>query len=80
MDHKQEAIEALFKNAPGSDREYESAKFDVFKDLAQISADGRSISTQSRSDWDGTMKALHDVGISRSLLSAEGKYVDLDPK
>jgi NitT/TauT family transport system substrate-binding protein len=76
LNHKDEALEAFLKVAPGSDREYESAKFDAFKDLSHIDAEGSSILAQSRSEWDATMTSLYDVGISRTLLSADGKYAE----
>ena len=75
--HKEETLEAFLKVVPEADKEYESAKLDLFRDLAQAGDDKRPAGTQSREEWDATMKSLRDVGITRTLLTAEGKFVDL---
>lgn len=75
--HKEEALEAFLKIMPEAEKEYESAKFDMFRDLAQISEDKNPAISQSREEWDATMKSLRDVGITRTLLTAEGRFVDL---
>ena len=76
--HKEEAIEAFLKVAPDADTAYESAKFDMFKTLVQNGGHEAASYSQSSADWEPTMKALHDVGLTRSSLSVEGRIRDLD--
>ena len=77
FNHKEEALESFFKVVPEADKEYESAKFDLFRDLAQAGDDRGPAGTQSQEEWDATMKSLRNVGITRTLLTAEGRFVDL---
>jgi ABC-type nitrate/sulfonate/bicarbonate transport system substrate-binding protein len=76
FDHKDEAMEAFFKIVPEADRAYESAKFDMFKELAQDNDADHGVGPQSREAWEATMRSLRDVGLTRSVLSVDGKVSD----
>ncbi len=75
--HKEEALDSFFKVVPEADKEYESAKLDLFGDLAQADGDRGPAGSPSQEEWDATMNSLRNVGITRTLLSAEGRFVDL---
>jgi NitT/TauT family transport system substrate-binding protein len=75
--HKDEAMEAFLKIVPEADQAYESAKFDMFKELAQDSDAGHGVGRQSRGLWELTMRSLQDVGLTKSILSMDGKFLDL---
>jgi NitT/TauT family transport system substrate-binding protein len=75
--HKDEAMEAFLKIVPEADQTYESAKFDMFGELVRDSDAGHRGGQQSRAQWESTMRTLHDVGLTKSLLSVDGKFVDL---
>jgi NitT/TauT family transport system substrate-binding protein len=76
FDHKDEAMDAFFKIVPEADRAYESAKFDMFKKLAQDDDADHGVGPQSREAWEATMRSLRDVGLTRSVLSVDGKVSD----
>jgi NitT/TauT family transport system substrate-binding protein len=76
FDHKDEAMEAFFKMVPEADRAYESAKFDMFRELAQDDDADHGVGPQSREAWEATMRSLRDVGLTRSVLSVDGKVSD----
>jgi NitT/TauT family transport system substrate-binding protein len=74
--HKDEAMEAFFSVIPEADRVYESAKFDTFRELAQDDDADHGVGPQSRKAWESTMRSLRDVGLTRSVLSVDGKVSD----
>jgi NitT/TauT family transport system substrate-binding protein len=76
FDHKDEAMEAFFKVVPEADRAYESAKFDMFRELAQDDDANHGVGPQSREAWEATMRSLRDVGLTRSVLSVDRKVSD----
>jgi NitT/TauT family transport system substrate-binding protein len=76
FDHKDEAMEAFFKIVPEADRAYESAKFDMFRVLAQDDDADHGVGPQSREAWEATMRSLRDVGLTRSVLGVDGKVSD----
>lgn len=76
FDHKDEAMEAFFKVVPEADRAYESAKFDMFRELAQDDDANHGVGPQSREAWEATMRSLRDVGLTRSVLGVDGKVSD----
>jgi NitT/TauT family transport system substrate-binding protein len=76
FDHKDEAMEAFFKMVPEADRAYESAKFDMFRELAQDDDADHGVGPQSHEAWEATMRSLRDVGLTRSVLSVDGKVSD----
>jgi NitT/TauT family transport system substrate-binding protein len=74
LDHKAEALEAFAKVNPEADREYESAKLDAFSTL--VAQDGsESIGTQSPSGWQASLASLYDIGILKSPMSADGRFI-----
>jgi NitT/TauT family transport system substrate-binding protein len=75
--HKDEAMEAFFKIVPEADRAYESAKFDMFRELAEDDDADHGVGPQSREAWESTMRSLRDVGLTRSVLSVDGKISDM---
>jgi NitT/TauT family transport system substrate-binding protein len=75
--HKDEAMEAFLKIVPEADQAYESAKFDMFRELVQDGEAGHRVARQSRAEWESTMRNLQSVGLTKSLLSVDGKVSDL---
>jgi NitT/TauT family transport system substrate-binding protein len=76
FDHKDEAMAAFFKVVPEADRAYESAKFDMFKDLVRDDDIDHGVGPNSREAWEATMQSLREVGLTRSVLSVDGKVSD----
>jgi NitT/TauT family transport system substrate-binding protein len=75
LHHKDEALEAFSKVNPEADREYESAKLDAFSVLVtQDGSDAELVGIQSPSGWEASLTSLHDIGIIKSLMSADGKF------
>lgn len=76
LEHKDEAMATFQKLSPSANLAYESAKFDMFRQLLTADdASGQSIGRQSRADWDASLKTLHEIGIVKTPLSAEGRFV-----
>jgi NitT/TauT family transport system substrate-binding protein len=77
FDHKDETMAAFLKVIPEADKDYESAKFDLFRDLLGNVTDGKAIGMQSRSEWEASLKTLNEIGITKSIISPEDKFVNL---
>jgi NitT/TauT family transport system substrate-binding protein len=76
--NKDEALAAFAKAMSNIDVAYESAKFDAFKELlTDKEAEGTSIGDQSAEQWSASLKSLYDIGIVRTPLSAQGRFIPL---
>lgn len=76
--HKDEALATFGRVSPSANLPYESAKFDFFAQL--LTADdpsGAALGNETRAEWASTLKVLHDIGIVKTLLSADGRFVPL---
>jgi NitT/TauT family transport system substrate-binding protein len=78
LSHKDEALAAYLRAMPKSDVAYESAKLDAF--MAEVTSDdpsGDAIGEHTAAQWAASLKVLHDIGINRTPVSAEGKFIPL---
>lgn len=76
--HKDEAMAAFIKVSPIADVAYETAKFDMFKQLLMVDDPaGKSIGKQTKAGWEASLKTLYEIGIVKSVMSPDGKFVAL---
>jgi ABC-type nitrate/sulfonate/bicarbonate transport system substrate-binding protein len=76
--NKDEALAAFAKASSNFDDAYESAKFDSFKELlTDKDSEETSIGGQSLEEWNASLKTLYDIGLIKSPLRAQGRFIPL---
>jgi hypothetical protein len=76
LSHKDEALSSYLKAVPRAEIAYESAKFDLFRE--EVTSDdpsGDSIGEHTAAQWAASLKVLYDIGIIKTRVSAEGKFI-----
>lgn len=76
LTHKEEAVVSFRKVASDSDMTYESAKFDMFKELV-LSGDptGAALGAQDLAGWQASLKTMREIGIVKTTVDPEGRFV-----
>jgi NitT/TauT family transport system substrate-binding protein len=78
LSHKDEALSAFVKAVPRADIPYESAKFGLFKEEVTFDdPSGDSIGEQTAAQWAASLKVLYDIGVIKTRVSADGKFIPL---
>jgi NitT/TauT family transport system substrate-binding protein len=78
LGRKDEAMATFLKISPSANVAYEGAKFDMFRQLLLTDdPTGNSVGKQTKPGWDATLKTLYDLGIVKSVLDSEGRFIPL---